>query len=239
MWLSDQKTSDLDPEAKYIFVVSLGSTEQHGPFAPLGTDTYIQDAILRKVERVLNQVVFLPTIPITHSTEHLGFLGTVTLEASTLSAILRDITTSLKANAASILFVSWHGGNKEVIDRFVKSKWASSQAVELRQITFGDESTDKATEKLLGGPVDDHAGNTEVSLMLALYPKLVRKPGKRDKKQALEFAWDKPVVKVSPNGVVDNHPKWVVSKEIGDTLLSLYANHLVKEIGETVSKKFA
>lgn len=234
MWLSDLKTSDLDPEAKYIFVVSLGSTEQHGPFAPLGTDTYIQDAILRKVEQALNQVMFLPTIPITHSTEHLGFLGTVTLEASTLTAILRDIVNSLKANAASILFVSWHGGNKEVIDRFVESEWAGSQSVELRRITFGDEGTDKATEKLLGGPVDDHAGNTEVSLLLALHPKLVRKPDKRDKKKVLEFAWDKPVIEVSLDGVVDSHPKWVASKETGDTLLDLYANHLVKEIEEIV-----
>lgn len=236
MWLSELKTTDLKSDAKYVFVVSLGSTEQHGPFAPLGTDTYIQDEILRKAEQNLDQLIFLPTIPITHSKEHLGFLGTVTLEADTLFAVLRDIVSSLKANASMFLFVSWHGGNKKIIDRFIESEQENFPGG-LKHVTFGDEDTDKVAEKLLGGPVDDHAGNTEVSLMLATQAKLVREPRDQDKKQAIEFAWDKPVVEASLDGVIDGHPKWVVSKEIGNKLLDLYTVHLAKEVKEAIGSK--
>ena len=230
MWLSELKTTDLRSDTKHVFVVSLGSTEQHGPFAPLGSDTYIQDAILKSVERILKKVIFLPTVPITHSTEHLGFMGTVTLEGDTLYAVMRDIANSLKESAKTLLFVSWHGGNKKTIDRFIESEQANFDTVELKQITIGDEKIDQVAEKLLGGPIDEHAGNAEVSLMLAVRPDLVRVPSPKEAKKPIAFSWDQPVKEVSKDGVIDNHPKWVVSEEIGNKLLDLYAANLVAKI---------
>jgi creatinine amidohydrolase len=230
MWLSELKTFDLKPEVKYVFLVSLGSLEQHGPYAPLGTDTYIQDAILQKAESQLPEVVFLPTIPITRSKEHLGFLGTVSLETETLHAILQDIVNSLSVNARRIIFVSWHGGNKGVIKKFIELKQKRFPKIKLAQVTCGDEKTDRLAEELLRGPIDDHAGNTELSMMLAIRPDLIQKPKKSEEKAKIQYSWDKPIIEVTPDGVIDSHPKWVVNKQIGNRLIEIYSTNLVSKV---------
>lgn len=236
MWLSELKTVDIGSDAKRAFVVSLGSTEQHGPYAPLGTDTYIQNAFLRAAEKKLPKVVFLPTIPITCSSEHIGFVGTVSLEPPTLHGILRDITKSLAQGATDLMFVSWHGGNKSVIDDFIAKEKLNFKTTKLSQVTFGDESTDRAAEELLDGPLDDHAGNMEISLMLAIRPGLVRKPGATDSKVAVNHEWGKrPVIDSAPDGVVDSHPRWVASEAIGNELLDLYSDNLVEKLQKVIA----
>lgn len=230
MWLSELKTFNLKPKEKYVFLVSLGSLEQHGRYMPLGTDTNIQDAILQKTEVHLPEIMFLPTIPITRSKEHLGFLGTVSLESDTLYAIFRDIVNSLSENAHTILFVSWHGGNKSVINNFIETEQKNFSKVKLANVTCGDEGTDKLAEKLLDGPVDDHAGNTELSMMLAIRPELTQKPPKDVQKQTIDFSWDKPMIKVTPDGVIDPHPKWVANGEIGKKLIEIYSSNLIRKI---------
>lgn len=82
---------DLNKDARYTFVISLDSTEQHGPFLPLGSDTYIHNEIVKKAEKSLPNVVFLPTIPISCAKEHKVFMGTVWVEEKTLYSILEDI----------------------------------------------------------------------------------------------------------------------------------------------------
>lgn len=232
MLLKQLKTTDFDPHKKYTFVLPMGATEQHGPFLPLGTDTYCQNAILEQAFKECPEAIFLPTLEITCSKEHQGFLGTIWIEKETMMLILRDIATSLKENAKHIIFTSWHGGNLATIDRFIKQEQATFSEVALHHVRLDPEEVLEKTRAIIGGPVDDHAGNTEISMALAAQEDLVSIPPVDYPKHKITVDWDAEdaLKKVSIDGIVDKHPRWVVDKRQGETFIQLSAQQLVKEI---------
>src|SRR6478672_4983383 len=68
--------------ARWIAVLPLAATEQHGPHLPLGTDVMIAQAYLARVRELLPDALpatFLPLQPVGISTEHVDFPGTLTL----------------------------------------------------------------------------------------------------------------------------------------------------------------
>ena len=68
--------------ARWIAVLPLAATEQHGPHLPLETDVMIGEAYLARVRKLLPQTIpatFLPIQPVGISTEHTDFPGTQTL----------------------------------------------------------------------------------------------------------------------------------------------------------------
>ncbi len=228
MFLERLKTTDLDPNKKYTFVIPMGATEQHGPFLPIGTDSYIQDEIIQRAEKVLPEAIFLPTLRITCSQEHEGFAGSTWITKDTMELVLRDICSSLKPYAANILFNSWHGGNIGMLNRFVKKYAATFTGVHIEHILFDSEETLAKTAETLGGPVDEHAGNSETSMLLACEPSLVTIPSQDYPKHKIEVDWDThQLSEISKDGIVDNHPTWIVNKEIGEQCLEMAANELI------------
>src|SRR5260370_13000002 len=70
--------------ARWIAVLPLAATEQHGPHLPVGTDVMIAQAYLARVRELLPESVpatFLPLQPVGISTEHIDYPGTLTLPA--------------------------------------------------------------------------------------------------------------------------------------------------------------
>ncbi len=81
---------------------------------------------------------------------------------------------------------------------------------------------------MLGGPVDEHAGNSETSMMLVCEPSLVTIPPQDYPKQKIENAWDTDrLVDVSKDGIVDNHPTWIINEEIGKQCIQMAAEELI------------
>src|SRR6202000_1771605 len=81
---SDINWGDADPAAiaRWIAVLPLGATEQHGPHLPLETDVLIGEAYLARVRELLpasSPASFLPIQRVGISTEHIDFEGTLTL----------------------------------------------------------------------------------------------------------------------------------------------------------------
>ena len=112
------------PEAKEVFdrdtcvvVIPIGSTEQHGPHMPLGTDFLAAEAIAHRLgERA--DVIVTPTIPIGYAKYHTNFPGTLSVSEDTLTQSLVEICTDLvNYGATHILFVNGHGGNAQRIRR--------------------------------------------------------------------------------------------------------------------------
>src|ERR1700759_1098770 len=65
---------DATAAARWIAVLPLAATEQHGPHLPLETDVMIADAYLTRVRALLPENVpatFLPIEPVGISTEHI------------------------------------------------------------------------------------------------------------------------------------------------------------------------
>src|SRR5436305_1030499 len=101
--------------ARWIAVLPLAATEQHGPHLPLRTDVLIAEAYLARVRQLLPSNVpatFLPVEEIGISTEHTDYPGTLTLPAETA---LRKWTTTgeaiARAGIRKLVMVSSHGGN--------------------------------------------------------------------------------------------------------------------------------
>ncbi len=232
MILKQAKTIDFDKNKKYVFIVSMGAIEQHGPFLPLGTDSYCQDAVLKKATEECPDAVFLPTLDITCSREHRGFPGTIWLEKSTMLLVLKDIVNSLSENASDIILTSWHGGNISVIDQFMADYGKVFPAIRFHHVNLDPPEIIEKTKEALGGPVDEHAGNSEISMMLASDESLVQEPSSAYPKKKITADWsDNATIKdQAHDGIVDAHPAWIVSKKHGSYFIDLSAEHLKNEV---------
>ncbi|HDJ22185.1 MAG TPA: creatininase family protein, partial [Candidatus Bathyarchaeota archaeon] len=110
-WTEAQKIFE-----KYdVALVPVGSTEQHGPHNPLGTDHLLAGAL----SRVLGDrtgVPVTPVIPIGISRHHRQFPGTLWVPPDVFRAYVLNIALSLAEHGVNkIVFVNGHGGNSAAL----------------------------------------------------------------------------------------------------------------------------
>ena len=162
---------------RWIAVLPLAAVEQHGPHLPLGVDTYIAEAYLARVEKILPAdlpVTFLPVQRIGVSAEHLSYPGTLTLSAATAIATWTELGDSLaRAGVRKLVMVTSHGGNvaaMEIVARDLRAR-LGMLAVTVGWHRFGyPDGAFTGEEKRHG----IHGGDIETSLMLAAKPDTVR-----------------------------------------------------------------
>src|SRR3972149_3375154 len=94
-----------------IALLPVGSTEQHGPQNPLGTDHLIARCLAEEAAK-RTKVVCLPAVPFGVRSRHRQFWGTVHVKPETFKVYVRDICVSLKYyGVRKIVVVNGHGGN--------------------------------------------------------------------------------------------------------------------------------
>jgi len=182
---------------RWIAVLPLAAVEQHGPHLPLGVDTYIAEAYLARVRKILPEdlaVTFLPVQRVGVSAEHLSYPGTLTLSSTTAIAAWTEIGESLaRAGLRKLVLVTSHGGNvaaMELVARDLRTR-LRMLAVTVGWHRFGyPDGTFSGEEKKHG----IHGGDIETSLMLAAMPQTVRmdKAGNATPEtlaMAREFKW--------------------------------------------------
>jgi creatinine amidohydrolase len=154
-------------------VLGIGAIEQHGSHLPIGTDWMIARELARRVAMELGAVE-LPAIPVSMSECHGSFAGTLWLKPATLAAVLRDIVSSLRNSRVNcLLVVNCHGGNF-ILEPIILD--LNRDHPEFR-VALADENWPNLVDGL---PLfetyetDIHAGEIETSLMLHLFPELVR-----------------------------------------------------------------
>ncbi len=177
------------PEIK-MAIIPIGSTEQHGPHGRFQTDYAAAREFSLKLGRKLYPNVLITTpITIGFSEHHINFPGTLSLRASTLIEVLMDVTTSLaKHGIKKFFFVNGHGGNSAALTVTVNrikhemghmAAWAT-----LPWVLIDDLSKD-----IVKSPITGHACESEMSIMLYIWPDAVKKdalaPG-AIRKEALE-----------------------------------------------------
>ncbi|MET4071193.1 creatinine amidohydrolase [Bradyrhizobium sp. S3.2.6] len=171
--------ADANPEdvSRWIAVLPLAATEQHGPHLPLETDVLIAEAYLARVQEVLPATIpatFLPVEPIGISTEHIDYPGTQTLPTEVAlkrwTAIGGDIA---RRGVKKLVIITSHGGNSAAMLLVAQDLRAHQKLL----VVTTSWSRLSAAEKLF--PADEvrhgiHGGAVETSIMLARYPDQVR-----------------------------------------------------------------
>jgi len=201
-----------------ILAVPVGSTEQHGPHLPLGTDSDVAVALADCLAAARDDVLVAPALPYGSAGEHAAFPGTLSIGAAALELVLVELVRSADAFAGVVL-VSGHGGNAEPLAAAVATLQAEGRSVLgwSPRIPTGDA----------------HAGRTETSLLLALAPELVRpeaaEPGDlRPLAAVIGELRRGGVAAVSPNGVLGDPTG--ASAEEGHHLLDALAADLVASV---------
>ena len=183
MRLADATWTDVRDADVDVAFVPVGSTEQHGPHAPLGTDTLDAVAVAEagaaayeaaRAEEdagadAAGEVAVAPPIPVGVAEEHRAFDGTMWVSPDAFRAYVREAVASLPHHGIDrIVFVNGHGGNvealAEVARRFSRDPDHDGYAV---TFTWFDAVGDHAGDM-------GHAGPLETALLRATNPDLVR-----------------------------------------------------------------
>ena len=106
---------DAATASRWIAVLPLAATEQHGPHLPFTTDVMIGEAYLARVRELLPDSIpatFLPIRRIGISTEHIDFKGTLTLSTEAALKEWMALGESVaRAGVKKFIMVTSHGGN--------------------------------------------------------------------------------------------------------------------------------
>jgi len=162
---------------RWIAVLPLAATEQHGPHLPLGTDVMIGEAYLARVRELLPATVpvtFLPLQPVGISTEHIDYPGTLTLPTNAALKSWMALGESVaRAGVRKLVMVTSHGGNSAAMTLVAQDLRAQHGlfVVTTSWSRFGVPDGLFSAEELRHGI---HGGAVETSIMLARYPQTVR-----------------------------------------------------------------
>lgn len=178
MRLEQAKWPELAALKDRIFVLPLGSLEQHGHHLPLFTDSMIIGHVADRVEALRgDRVVMLPVQWLGHSPHHRRF-GCVSLDLFPYIEMIRGMCRSVIAlGARRILLLNGHGGNDipcKAALRELKSEFESMRDLYIAYATYWNLASAEFTairESPTGGM--GHACEMETSIMMAKHADLV------------------------------------------------------------------
>ncbi len=157
-------------EKNDIAILPVGSTEQHGPANPLGTDFLIARALAEEVAKRVG-VVCLPAVPFGVSSHHRQFCGTVFVSPETLKRYVKDVCLALKYHGVKkIVVVNGHGGNLAALAEMSRELREEGVFVSVFQWW---PAVVKLLPDLFKSDERRHAGAEETSVNLALHSHLV------------------------------------------------------------------
>ena len=160
-----------------VCVLPVGCLEKHFDHLPLGTDCLVAHRIACEAAAKEPAVVFPPHW-FGQINEARIFPGTIAIDPALTLQLLISVCDEIGRNGfAKIIIYNGHGGNIALIDYLCQAMLHRRRpyAVYVPSLT-GSPSQEhrKAIEALTTPGKSGHAGETETSMMLAMFPELVK-----------------------------------------------------------------
>lgn len=172
--LEQQSWKDVETylESDNRIIMPVGSTEQHGAFAPLGTDTYVARAIAEDAGKQAG-ILVAPPLWFGWSPHHLVKPGTISIRAEILIELLSDAIGSLAQHGfKNFVVVNGH--------RIVNIPWMQIAAERVQRtlgvktVLFDPAYMSKEVAGELGFGSIGHGEEIEISHMCHCHPDLIR-----------------------------------------------------------------
>lgn len=175
VWLQDLTWEEIKTrinECDKTVIVPVGSTEQHGPHLPVGTDTYVAMALAEAGARRADALV-APPLWFGWSPHHMVLPGTITIRPELLVEIGSDIVHSLfRHGFDKFLMINGH--------RIVNITWLqmvgerAKRELGVKYVIFDPAFMSKSIARRAGWGAVGHAEEIESSHMWHCYPDLVK-----------------------------------------------------------------
>lgn len=156
-------------------IVPVGSTEQHGPHAPFGTDSILATEVSMRLARRINALV-APTLTYGISGDHRGYAGVPFISPRTLTALVQDILLSLTGGGfREIIFVNGHYTNTIALSAAIMEVGDKVPAGTIAfPFNYWDALPPEQLAEYLSAEAGLHANIGETSAVLAVDESLVR-----------------------------------------------------------------
>jgi creatinine amidohydrolase len=181
-----------------VIIIPLGSTENHGPHAPLGEDVFLVTRMAELVAEKTGCTVAQPLWYGSHPYHHMGMPGTIVLDDDVFKACVRSIMAGFwNAGFRKQILLNGHGQEYVIpsaIHQFVKRYQVPGIFI---NINWYHVIPNFVKDKEHGGPFETpfiHADEVETSFSLALLP---------------EFIKMRDAVNTKPIAYLSNHSKYV------------------------------
>ncbi len=162
-------------------LIPIGSTEMHGDHLPLGTDIYNALEVSRRAAE-LADTLYAPVLLAGYSPQHLrqpeSGMGTITLRAATVCAVVHDVARSLIHHGFNrLIFVNGHTSNQKVLDPVMRQLRYETGAMVAVFKPYGERYLGIIEDIMENSPEETagwHASEEETSIMMAYRPGNVR-----------------------------------------------------------------
>ena len=183
MHLSDATWTDADDLDTDLALLPVGSTEQHGPHAPLATDALNAEAVAEAgADAYDGEVVVAPPVTVGVSEEHRQFTGTLWVSPDTFRRYVRETVASLAHHGWDrVVLVNGHGGNVAALREVAGAITRHDDAYAVPFTWFeavGDHAADMG-----------HAGPLETALLRHVHPDLVREDRTAEAREGASDGW--------------------------------------------------
>jgi len=161
-------------------LIPIGSCEMHGDHLPLGTDIYNALEVCRRAAEIAD-TIYAPILLGGYSPQHLRQpergMGTITLRAATVCAVVHDIARSLIHHGFNrLIFVNGHTSNQKVLDPVMRQlRYETGALIGVfrpygeRYLGLIEDVMENSAEETPGW----HASEEETSIMMAYRPENV------------------------------------------------------------------
>jgi creatinine amidohydrolase len=174
MQLEEMTTTDVKEHLTKdtLVVIPVGSTEQHGPQNPLGTDYLLATHVARKACKEAGAIC-APPIPVGISEHHSGFAGTLWVSSRLFVDLLLEYALCLVHYGFNhIIFLNGHGGNVSALKEVVSILYFKYK-LKAATVNWYDLFDKDLATTLFPNMKLNHAEAVETSANLAVHPHLV------------------------------------------------------------------